>query len=95
MDKVVLDGDEEHALGGPGLLPDEDDARDLDVPGRDLEGIHQAMEFLPQQNRVVAGDTLKKQLRADGKGNIWAVNKSRGEDDDAGDRIWKISPKGD
>ena len=39
--------------------------------------------------------TYPNQLRADGKGNIWAVNKSRGEDDDAGDRIWKISPKGD
>src|SRR6185437_11804437 len=29
--------------------------RDLPVPGRDLAGIHFAMEFLPQQNRVVAG----------------------------------------
>ena len=33
------------------------------------------------------------QLIADGKGNVWAVNKSRGEDDDSGDRIWKIAPK--
>ncbi len=41
--------------------------RDLPVPGRDLDGIHFAMEFLPQQNRVNAGDKLKKQLRADGK----------------------------
>jgi len=32
--------------------------RDLDVPGRDLRGVHYAMEFLPQQNRRVAGDTL-------------------------------------
>jgi len=31
-------------------------SRDLPVPGRDLEGIHFAMEFLPQQNRRVAGD---------------------------------------
>lgn len=30
--------------------------RDLPVPGRDLEGVHFAMEFLPQQNRRVAGD---------------------------------------
>jgi glutamate synthase (NADPH/NADH) small chain len=42
-------------------------SRDLPVPGRDLEGIHFAMEFLPQQNKVNAGDKLKSQLRADGK----------------------------
>ncbi|MFM2186005.1 MAG: glutamate synthase subunit beta [Burkholderiaceae bacterium] len=42
-------------------------SRDLPVPGRDLEGVHFAMEFLPQQNKVVAGDKLKDQLRADGK----------------------------
>jgi glutamate synthase (NADPH) small chain len=42
-------------------------SRDLPVPGRDLAGIHFAMEFLPQQNRVDAGDKVKGQLRADGK----------------------------
>jgi len=42
-------------------------SRDLPVPGRDLDGIHFAMEFLPQQNKINAGDTLKGQLRADGK----------------------------
>ena len=42
-------------------------SRDLSVPGRALEGIHFAMEFLPQQNKVNAGDKLKGQLRADGK----------------------------
>jgi glutamate synthase (NADPH) small chain len=42
-------------------------SRDLPVPGRDLAGIHFAMEFLPQQNKVNAGDKLKDQLRADGK----------------------------
>ncbi len=42
-------------------------SRDLPVPGRDLDGIHFAMEFLPQQNKVNAGDKLKGQLRADGK----------------------------
>jgi len=42
-------------------------SRDLTVPGRDLSGIHFAMEFLPQQNKVNAGDKLKDQLRADGK----------------------------
>jgi glutamate synthase (NADPH/NADH) small chain len=42
-------------------------SRDLPVPGRDLDGIHFAMEFLPQQNRVNAGDKVKGQIRADGK----------------------------
>ncbi|MFW9595914.1 MAG: glutamate synthase subunit beta [Macromonas sp.] len=42
-------------------------SRDLPVPGRELAGIHFAMEFLPQQNKVNAGDKLKGQLRADGK----------------------------
>jgi glutamate synthase (NADPH/NADH) small chain len=42
-------------------------SRDLPVPGRELKGIHFAMEFLPQQNKVNAGDKLKGQLRADGK----------------------------
>ncbi|MBM3736074.1 MAG: glutamate synthase subunit beta [Acidobacteria bacterium] len=32
--------------------------RDLNIPGRDLKGIHFAMDFLPQQNRRVAGDNL-------------------------------------
>ena len=41
--------------------------RDLPLPGRELEGIHFAMEFLPQQNKVNAGDVLKNQIRADGK----------------------------
>jgi glutamate synthase (NADPH/NADH) small chain len=42
-------------------------SRDLPVSGRELDGIHFAMEFLPQQNKVNAGDKLKGQLRADGK----------------------------
>ncbi len=42
-------------------------SRDLPVPGRELEGVHFAMEFLPQQNKVNAGDKLRGQLRATGK----------------------------
>ena len=42
-------------------------SRDLAVSGRELEGVHFAMEFLPQQNKVNGGDKLKGQLRADGK----------------------------
>ena len=42
-------------------------SRDLPVPGRELDGIHFAMEFLPQQNKVNAGGKVKGQLRADGK----------------------------
>ncbi|MBN8731891.1 MAG: glutamate synthase subunit beta [Acidobacteria bacterium] len=41
--------------------------RDLNVPGRELKGIHFAMEFLPQQNMRVAGDTVENQIMATGK----------------------------
>jgi len=41
--------------------------RDLPVPGRELAGIHFAMEFLPQQNQVNAGDKVAKQILATGK----------------------------
>ena len=41
--------------------------RDLPVPGRELKGVHFAMEFLPLQNKVVAGDKLNGQLLATGK----------------------------
>ena len=41
--------------------------RDLPVPGRELAGIHFAMEFLPQQNQVVAGDKVVGQILATGK----------------------------
>ena len=54
FDAVVLTGGSEQS-------------RDLPVPGRDLDGVYFAMEFLPQQNKVNAGDKLKNQLRADGK----------------------------
>ena len=42
-------------------------SRDLPVPGRELDGVYYAMEFLPQQNKVNAGDKVKGQLRAEGK----------------------------
>jgi glutamate synthase (NADPH/NADH) small chain len=61
----------------PNALVDEFDAvvltggaeqpRDLPVPGRELDGVHFAMEFLPQQNKVVAGDTVPGQIMATGK----------------------------
>ena len=41
--------------------------RDLPVPGRELPGVHFAMEFLPQQNKVVAGDKVAGQIVATGK----------------------------
>ena len=40
-------------------------ARDLQVPGRELEGVHFAMDYLEQSNRVVAGDTLDDATRID------------------------------
>ncbi len=41
--------------------------RDVKAPGRQLKGIHFAMEYLPQGNRAVAGDKLVDQLTATGK----------------------------
>jgi glutamate synthase (NADPH/NADH) small chain len=41
--------------------------RDLPIPGRDLEGVHYAMEFLPLQNKRVAGDDGVRELSAAGK----------------------------
>jgi glutamate synthase (NADPH/NADH) small chain len=41
--------------------------RDLPVPGRELKGVHFAMDFLPQQNKVNAGDKVKGQLLATDK----------------------------
>ncbi len=45
--------------------------RPLDVPGADLRGVHYAMEFLPQQNHRVAGDSLStlglSDIHAEGK----------------------------
>ncbi len=41
--------------------------RDLPVPGRELKGVHFAMDFLPQQNKVNAGDKVKDQILAGGK----------------------------
>src|SRR3989440_2103113 len=42
-------------------------SRDLKVPGRELKGIHFAMDFLPQQNKVCEGDTVSNQILATGK----------------------------
>jgi glutamate synthase (NADPH/NADH) small chain len=56
FDAIVLTGGSEHP-------------RDLSVPGRELKGVHFAMEFLPQQNKRNAGDTIPDQvaLTAQGK----------------------------
>lgn len=43
-------------------------ARDLNIPGRELKGIHFAMEMLAQQNRVLAGQTFAKEERITAKG---------------------------
>lgn len=41
--------------------------RDLAIPGREIKGVHFAMEFLPQQNKRVAGDQLTENILATGK----------------------------
>ena len=43
------------------------DARDLPLPGRELDGIHQAMEYLPLANRVQQGDLAASPISAEGK----------------------------
>jgi len=58
----LIEGFDAVVLAGGAETP-----RDLPVPGRQLAGIHYAMDFLPQQNRVVAGDKVAKQITAAGK----------------------------
>lgn len=41
--------------------------RDLPIPGRELEGIYQAMEYLPQANRIQEGDKVTESISAEGK----------------------------
>jgi glutamate synthase (NADPH/NADH) small chain len=41
--------------------------RDIPIPGRNFKGIYFAMEFLPQQNKVNAGDNIENQISAKGK----------------------------
>jgi len=55
FDAVVLAGGSEHP-------------RDLTVPGRELKGVHFAMEFLPQQNKRNAGDTISEDSALTAKG---------------------------
>ena len=42
-------------------------ARDLPVPGRELKGVHQAMEYLPLANKVQEGDYVVSPISAEGK----------------------------
>ena len=65
--KSLLEGYDAVALTGGAELP-----RDLEVPGRDLDGIHYAMDFLVQQNKRVAGDD---EARAAPRGTLTAKGK--------------------
>jgi glutamate synthase (NADPH/NADH) small chain len=60
-DKVLAEFDAVVLAGGA------EQPRDLPIPGRELDGIHYAMEFLPLQNRRVAGDKSVPDLWATGK----------------------------
>jgi glutamate synthase (NADPH/NADH) small chain len=55
FDALVLTGGSEHS-------------RDLEVPGRELDGVHFAMTFLPQQNRRNAGDAIDESTSITAKG---------------------------
>src|SRR4029079_6686427 len=59
---TLLDEFDAVALTGGAEAP-----RDLPVPGRDLGGVYFALEFLPQKNKVVAGDAVPDQISAAGK----------------------------
>jgi glutamate synthase (NADPH/NADH) small chain len=65
--KSLLEGYDAVALTGGAEWP-----RDLEVPGRELSGIHYAMDFLVQQNKRVAGDD---EARAAPKGTLTAKDK--------------------
>jgi glutamate synthase (NADPH/NADH) small chain len=65
--KSLLEGYDAVALTGGAEWP-----RDLEVPGRDLSGIHFAMDFLVQQNKRVAGDD---EARAAPRGSLTAKDK--------------------
>jgi glutamate synthase (NADPH/NADH) small chain len=65
--KSLLEGYDAVALTGGAEAP-----RDLEVPGRELAGIHFAMDFLTQQNKRVAGDD---EARAAPEGTITAKGK--------------------
>jgi glutamate synthase (NADPH) small chain len=60
--QVLMEDFDAVVLSGGAELP-----RDLPVPGRELNGIHFAMDFLPAQNKVVAGDKVAQQIMATGK----------------------------
>ena len=60
--KDLLEGFDAVVLAGGAEQP-----RDLPIPGRDLEGVYFAMDFLPLQNRRVAGDKKVRDLLATGK----------------------------
>jgi glutamate synthase (NADPH/NADH) small chain len=59
--KLLADFDAVVLAGGA------EQARDLPIPGRELDGVHFAMEFLPLQNKRVAGDGGVPELWATGK----------------------------
>ncbi len=63
VDKLVADYDAVALAGGS------ESPRDLKIPGRELAGVHFAMEFLPQQNRRVSEEPLQtnEQILASGK----------------------------
>ena len=44
-----------------------EEPRKVDIPGKDLKGVEFAMDYLVQQNRVVAGDTVENQIQAKDK----------------------------
>ena len=48
-------------------------ARELDVPGRELDGVHLAMEYLSQQNRVLSGEQVSDEERIEAEGKVVVI----------------------
>ena len=65
--ETVLAADLEKEFDAVVLAGGAEVPRDLPIPGRELNGVHFAMQFLPLQNRVVAGDRVANQIVATGK----------------------------
>lgn len=61
--EILMEKYDAICLAGGSSVP-----RDLEVSGRELKGVHFAMDFLTQQNRINAGEDIPKDQRLDAKG---------------------------
>ncbi|MDD6552880.1 MAG: glutamate synthase subunit beta [Prevotellaceae bacterium] len=67
-DKIVVIEDEAKKYDAVVVSTGTPTARDLPIPGRDLKGVYFALEMLTQENRVLAGEEIKKEDLVNAKG---------------------------